>query len=55
MRWTHLPKAGGIYDQSPDFIDGIEMIFAAKAKKARIDANKAKAEANEAKRKSRRN
>jgi hypothetical protein len=27
MKWSHLPVAGGIYDQHPDLIDGFRIIF----------------------------
>jgi len=33
MNWTHLPNAGGLYDQHPDFIADLWVIFAAQAKK----------------------
>ncbi len=32
MKWTHLPVAGGLYDQHPDLIDGFDIIFRARAK-----------------------
>lgn len=32
MKWSHLPNAGGIYDQTPELIDGFLMIFAARSK-----------------------
>lgn len=44
MRWSTLPVSGGLYDQSPDFIDGIELCFMMKGKKQRIDYEKAEAE-----------
>ena len=44
MRWSTLPVAGGLYDQSPEFIDGIELCFMMKARKAKIDYEKAEAE-----------
>lgn len=28
MEWTHLPRAGGIYDQHPDLLDAWDLIFA---------------------------
>lgn len=31
MNWSVLPVAGGLYDQHPDFIDQIQVIFQAKA------------------------
>lgn len=50
MKWSHLPVAGGLYAQSPDFIDGIQLIFDAKARKQKIDHDRMKAdsEANRA-------
>jgi hypothetical protein len=27
MKWSHLPVAGGIYDQDPDLLDGFLIIF----------------------------
>lgn len=32
MKWSHLPNAGGIYDQNPDLIEGFQVIMAARAK-----------------------
>lgn len=32
MKWSHLPVAGGIYDQHPDLIDGFLIIFQERAK-----------------------
>lgn len=29
--WSHLPVAGGWYDQHPDFVDEVVEIFAIKA------------------------
>lgn len=51
MRWNHLPVAGGIYDQDPEFIDGITELFRLKAKKEEKDAKKREAEMNAAKHK----
>lgn len=31
MKWSHLPVAGGIYDQHPKLIDEWEIIFSEKA------------------------
>lgn len=27
MKWSHLPWAGGLYDQDPDLLDGFMIIF----------------------------
>jgi hypothetical protein len=27
MKWAHLPNEGGIYNQDPQFIDDIDIIF----------------------------
>lgn len=51
MKWAHLPVAGGIYDQDPEFIDGIQLIFEAQARKAKRDADEREREAEVAKRK----
>jgi hypothetical protein len=32
MRWNHLPVAGGIYDQHPELIRKLEIVFEARAK-----------------------
>lgn len=32
MKWSHLPEGGGIYDQSPELIDGFLTIFHARSK-----------------------
>lgn len=31
MKWTHLPAAGGLYDQHPDLIDGFRYMFSKRA------------------------
>lgn len=51
MKWAHLPVAGGLYAQSPDFIDGITLIFDAKNRKAKMDIDKMKSEAEANRRK----
>lgn len=49
MKWAHLPVAGGIYDQRPEFIDDLYTYFMAKAemeaKRAKDEERRAKAEA----------
>lgn len=32
MKWAHLPVAGGIYDQHPDFVEQISFIFSERDK-----------------------
>jgi len=32
MKWAHLPVAGGIYDQHPEFVEQIRFIFAERDK-----------------------
>lgn len=32
MKWAHLPVAGGIYDQSPEFVDQVSYIIAERNK-----------------------
>jgi hypothetical protein len=27
MKWSHLPVAGGLYDQDPDLLEGFQIIF----------------------------
>jgi hypothetical protein len=40
MKWSHLPVAGGIYDQHPDLIDGFRIIFAARGEHEAEEAKK---------------
>jgi hypothetical protein len=32
MKWSHLPRAGGLYDQDPELMDCFKKIFAARNK-----------------------
>ncbi len=32
MKWAHLPVAGGLYDQHPQFLDEISYIFSERNK-----------------------
>jgi hypothetical protein len=32
MKWSHLPVAGGLYDQHPDLLDAFRTIFSARAR-----------------------
>lgn len=47
MKWAHLPWAGGLYDQHPQFIEDVSYIFSERAKaqekKQKEDERKAKA------------
>lgn len=50
MEWTHLPNAGGLYDQDPILLDRFMYIFAAvdahekaESDKQRVEAEKARA------------
>lgn len=38
MKWSHLPVAGGLYDQDPDLLDKFEFIF------GELDAEEARKE-----------
>lgn len=49
MKWNHLPVPGGVYDQDPEFIDGIQLIFEAQGRKEKRDAAKREADARAAK------
>jgi hypothetical protein len=45
MNWSVLPVAGGLYDQHPDFIDQIQVIFEAKSEHERRQAAQRELEA----------
>lgn len=53
FEWSTLPSPGGIYDQHPQFIDGIEVIFKAESEKQEKDKKKQEREAQRAKKKGR--
>lgn len=46
MKWSHLPVAGGLYDQHPAFLEEISFIFSERnkfqEKKRKEDERKAK-------------
>lgn len=42
MKWSHLPVAGGLYDQHPKLLEEWGHIFAAKAKKEERDRREEK-------------
>lgn len=46
MKWSHLPIAGGLYDQDPDLLDGFMIIFAARAKHDEEERKKEEAKRN---------
>jgi hypothetical protein len=49
MKWSHLPVAGGMYDQDPDLLDKFEYIFQELGKEeARKDAERKKKDDAEA-------
>lgn len=52
--WSHLPLAGGIYDQHPRLIDQLEMIFRRVNRKRAEDQDKAKREAEASRRRGKR-
>jgi hypothetical protein len=49
MKWTHLPLAGGIYDQHPDLLDKFMYLFAKKSEQAEKERKKQEAEAKRGK------
>ena len=40
MKWSHLPVAGGIYDQDPDLLDGFLIIFQKRSEHEAREAEK---------------
>lgn len=44
MKWTHLPLAGGLYDQDPDLLDKFEYIFRKIAEREQQEREKEEAE-----------
>ena len=46
MKWSHLPVAGGLYDQDPDLIDGFKLIFGLRAEHEAEEARKREREMN---------
>ena len=46
MKWSHLPVAGGLYDQHPDLLDAFRYIF---AKRNEYEAKEAEKREREAK------
>jgi hypothetical protein len=51
MKWSHLPVAGGLYDQHPDLLDQWWVIFGAMAKKEAEERRKQEFESGKANRK----
>jgi hypothetical protein len=52
MDWRHLPVAGGVYDQHPDFLEGVLILKEVRGRfeerKRREEESKHKSEANKA-------
>lgn len=46
MKWSHLPNAGGLYDQDPELLDGFQYIFAKRAEHQAAEDRKREKEAN---------
>jgi hypothetical protein len=49
MKWSHLPLAGGLYDQSPDLLDQFRYIFGKRGEEQERERKKNEREANAAK------
>lgn len=52
MKWSHLPVAGGLYDQDPALLEGFQIIFAERAEFEAEQAEKRKREDESRKRQS---
>ena len=50
MKWNHLPVAGGIYDQHPEFLDDIMVVFDEKWKADKRESDRQKNESKKGKR-----
>jgi len=44
MKWSHLPVAGGLYDQHPDLLDAFRIIFGIRARHDEEQRQKEEAE-----------
>lgn len=44
MKWNHLPVAGGIYDQHPEFLEKMRYIFGEQMKQEAAERRKQEAE-----------
>lgn len=44
MKWTHLPNAGGLYDQDPELLDKFQIIFSEIGEHERREREKEEAE-----------
>lgn len=53
MKWSHLPVAGGIYDQDPDLLDGFLIIFSARSEHEAEENKKREREQNKVNKKPR--
>lgn len=49
MKWSHLPVAGGIYDQDPRLLDAFRYIFAERSKEQDKERRRSEREAQNAK------
>ena len=54
MKWSHLPVAGGLYDQDPDLLDKFEFIFRAISQHEAEEREKEKSEQKKQEAKTRR-
>lgn len=45
MKWSHLPTAGGLYDQDPALLDAFRFIFAERGKEQDRERKKTEKEA----------
>lgn len=46
MKWSHLPNAGGLYDQDPELLDGFRYIFSVRAEHEAEEQRQREREAN---------
>lgn len=46
MKWSHLPVAGGLYDQHPDLLDQFRYIFMKRNEHEAAEQEKREAEQN---------
>lgn len=49
LEWKHLPVAGGIYDQHPDFVEAMMMLFEERGKYEREKQKQEESKANQQK------
>ena len=46
LQWTHLPSAGGIYDQNPELLEKFRVIWSKQAEHEKAEQAKRKSEAS---------